>query len=246
MPYVKTTYVLDPDLAVPYIVRQKDRFKYGPLYTKYSTVKETISAFDIRTAKQKRFSEKNMFKVILSSFEKSIAEAMELVRWGAPIQRLNVPYYTIRKLVDAITWESLSSLQKQYYIPLESTYDERYRYGSMYAGLKVPQRGSVSDMVYDSNDGILNVRGQKSKILADSSRFLLRMRDGSVLEVYESNFNYLDNLKSLESAIIGINRLLALEPNLAKTYYLAYMLDNVLGRPAYKLSSVVKKGLFEI
>jgi len=241
------SYVLDPDLAIPKIVT-KDNSNFGPIYDiKYNSIKKIYNLLDRRDASLKTLTLSDVQGSVAIEAIKYLLDRLEIIRWSSMRKfNPNITYYTVRKIIDSFTWNGLTSIRKQYYIPITDTYKERYRLGMKYADIDIPARGSYTSFVHSKNKLTIEVREQKSDIPANSIRSLIRLRDGSLLELYDINFNPDNRSSDVELYYLGMDLLITIDPSIIKQFFLSQGLNNLLGRPAYRLPLIITEELLTL
>ena len=68
---------------------------------------------------------------------------------------------------------------------------------------------------------------------------LIRLRDGSLLEVYEKKYdsNLIDNMITRLYSIL--DKIIFADPEIVKTYILSLCLDTTQDRPAYSINKIL-------
>ncbi len=269
MLYTTNAYILDPDIAIPYIIQASKPQTAGPIYdTLYISIDQTLADMhkyekyfgDIDQEQKymyryagyyadiaKSSTEVQIFEQVSQSFFKSILPMLDIMKWNYPLERIQGnSYYKVKTVIDSITYMNSSNLCKQYYITTEEQSHERYKINNFYANLAIPPRGLYIQPIFEQQDKTIVVRGQVSIIKANSTRMLLRLRDGSLLELFEENYNPEQHKNEIILLFKILDKIMAIDPDYTKRYMLAFCHDTALGRPAYRLSKLFKLSLTEL
>lgn len=248
MLYTTNSFILDTDLAFPYIIQSTIPQVQGPLYdSQYITIEKTMQ--DMRTYGEymSEPAKDDVSGTVLKYFFEQILPMLNILRWHYPQEKVqNCTYYLVRTIVDNMLYNTMSSLCKQYYITTEEQSHERYRVNSFYANIAIPPRGLYTQPMFEQQDKTVIVRGQVSVIKANSTRMLLRLRDGSLLELFEENYNPEQHKDEITLLFKILDKVMTIDPDYAKRYILAFCHDTTLGRPAYRLSKLFKLSLTEL
>jgi hypothetical protein len=141
----------------------------------------------------------------------------------------------IEQTITSGRWSSLNTIGRQFYIKKDVIYKDRYKVNELYADISVPPSGRYTLFnAPEKEKRIIKVRRALSNIPQGCRRILLRLRDGSLLELYTIGLNVNDKI-----AYDMLDTILSLEPESAKRWYLSNALTVELGRPAYNINTML-------
>lgn len=234
------SYILDPALAYPMVVTEEQAQQLqGPIYgEKYIPFDKILNSF----VNDKRFYgnyDVNARSLVYHEIVKSLKQITEMIRWRYPVPvKSGVTYFLPTLAMDSLAWQRLSPITQQFYVPINALNSERFKVGELYAGFQIPPRGKYTPLVNDTTSTTVMVRDKLSKIVPGTARMLVRLRDGSLLEIFELNYN-VEVHTEVALFYTELQKVLTLDPDLAKKYAFSHTLDNTMGRPAYRLSSLL-------
>lgn len=246
--YTENCYVLDTDLAIHSIIQSEIPKSQGPIYDiKYIPIRNSINDMGRNKDFYPEVDKGDIPRIIAQYYFDQVLPILDFIRWHFPKEKLgNITYYQVRSIIDSITFINLSPLCKQFYIKLSDMNKERYRVNSNYAELSVPPRGLYGNPTFEQQNKTIVVRGQTSIIKANSTRMLIRLRDGSLLELFEENYNPEEHPSEIRVLFKILDKIMTIDPDYSKKYILAFCLDTVLGRPAYRISQLLKASITQL
>ena len=134
-----------------------------------------------------------------------------------------------KMVIDVITYDTLPSIARQFYVKDSIVQQDRYAPGDTYADIMIPGRGSSSGIIGPLTETKTHkVRGQSSQTPVGCKHLLVRLIDGSLLELYT-----LDQKMTDSDIADMIKEIVSMEPLVVKKFYLSRALTVKLGRPAY-------------
>jgi hypothetical protein len=238
-------YVLDPNLALMHIMKHTDdQSKYLVYNSDIEIVKDTISSLGITD----RFIQDNIPKdlaniryLIADSYIRQLLPIVDALRFSSPvvIDKDKYVYHTPVKIISNADYLKLSNIAQQFYIKQSEMNTQVYKTNGRYAELLIPPRGFYTAPILEPINRDINVRGKISKVYANSVRMLLRLRDGALMELYTKSMSQsaLDNL--LKGLYEKLDKVVYVDPEIAKTYVLSICLDTGQDRPAYSINKIV-------